>query len=288
MIWLVLSIATSSLLYVIFKSFGVYQVNTLHAIVINYVVAAITGFLFFQGEFSMHRLIDSSWLWLAVALGVLFIVIFNVMALTSQQNGLSVAAVASKMSLVIPSVFGVWLYQESMGWIKVVGVLIALTSVYLASLKSKGGLTIEKKNLVLPVLLFLGSGAIDTIIKYAEKNFVPNGDEPLFSAVCFTFAFAIGVLILLYEALNGRYLQIKSIVAGIILGVPNYFSIYFLIKALKNGMESSVFYPLNHVGTVLFTTLLGYLLFKERLLVKNYWGIALAVVAIIFIAFAKA
>ena len=134
----------------------------------------------------------------------------------------------------------------------------------------------------------MGSGTIDTVIKYAEKIHVPNGDEPLFSAVCFTLAFGIGILVLIYEAFNGRFLKWKSVVAGVLLGVPNYFSIYFIIKALKTDMESSVVFPINHVGTVLFAALLGFLIFKERLLPQNYWGILLAVVAIVCIAFAKA
>ncbi len=288
MIWLFLSIATSSLLYVIFKYFGIFKVNTLHAIVVNYVVASITGFIAYQGTFSTSSILDSSWIWYSIFLGSLFIIIFNVMALTSQKNGLSVAAVASKMSLVIPVIFGIWLYHESLGWLKMVGILIALASVYLVSLKSKDGLPLQKGYFILPLLLFLGSGTIDTVLKYAEKVHVPNGEEPLFSAVCFTMACAVGGLVLIYEAIQGRWLHWKSLVAGIALGVPNYFSIFFIIKALKTDMESSVIFPINHVGTVLFTALLGFVLFKERLLPQNYWGILLAVVAIVCIAFAKA
>lgn len=288
MIWLFLSVLTSSLLYVIFKSFKVYGVNTLHAIVINYLVAAATGLIVFKDPISIKEIVAGNWFWFALLLGLLFITVFNVLGLTSQKNGLSVAAVASKMSLVIPVIFGVWVYQESWDWLKMIGILIALTSVYLASVKTKNGLTIEKKELLLPAILFIGSGTIDTIIKYTEKNFVPDGDEPLFSAVCFSAAFIFGIFILVFETFKSRYLQWKSIIAGIALGIPNYFSIFFLIKALKNGMESSVFFPINHVGTVLFTTLLGYLIFKERLLDKNYWGIGLAVLAIVIIAFAKA
>jgi drug/metabolite transporter (DMT)-like permease len=210
------------------------------------------------------------------------------MALTSQKNGLSVAAVASKMSLVIPVVFGIWLYNESLGWLKILGIIIALASVYLVSVRSKDGLPLQKGYLILPLFLFLGSGTIDTTLKYAEKIHVPDGEEPLFSAICFTMAFGIGILVLIYEAVFGRWLHWKSLVAGVALGVPNYFSIYFIIKALKTDMESSVLFPINHVGTVLFTALLGFVIFKERLLPQNYWGILLAVAAIVCIAFAKA
>ncbi|AZQ44008.1 EamA family transporter [Nonlabens ponticola] len=288
MMWLILSIATSSLLYVIFKYFSVFKVNTLHAIVINYLVAAITGYFMYQGDTSISSIPEANWLVYAAGLGILFFSIFNVMALTSQKNGLSVAAVASKMSLVIPVVFGIWVYEESLGLLKIAGILLALVAVYLASLKKKSGIDLTKGYLALPIILFIGSGVIDTTLKYAEKNHVPSGDEPLFSATCFAIAFIVGTLVLVYEAFKGNYLNGRSILAGIVLGVPNYFSIFFIIRALKTDMESSVVFPINHVGTVLFTAALGILIFKERLIPKNYIGIGVAVAAIILIAFAKA
>lgn len=288
MIWLVLGITVSSCLYVIFKYFQVFKVNTLHAIIINYLVASVTGFIAYGGSVNMDAVVHAPWLYFALFLGALFITVFNVMALTSQQNGLSVAAVASKMSLVIPVLAGFWLYNESVGWIKVFGIFLALASVYLSSVKSKKGLTLDKGLLMLPIMLFLGSGIIDTTLKYAEKTHVPDGEEPLFSAVCFAMAFIIGLCVLIYEASQKRFLSLTSVIGGIALGIPNYFSIFFIIKALKSGMESSILFPINHVGTVLLTTIFGMLIFKERLIFKNYLGIVLAIVAIVLIAFAKA
>lgn len=288
MIWLVLSIATSSFLYVIFKYFQVYEVNRLHAIVVNYAVACITGLIAYRGTINIEQILEASWLPYAVILGTLFITVFNVMALTSQKNGLSVAAVASKMSLVIPVMAGFWIYEESFGWIKIVGIILALASVILTSARSKSNLMVNKGYLLLPLLLFAGSGIIDTTLKYAETTHLTNGEEPLFSAVCFLVAFSVGILILIYEATQRRYVNKKSLLAGLILGVPNYLSIYFIIRALKTDVESSVIYPINHVGTVLLTSLLGVWLFKEKLILKNYLGIGIAIVAIIMVAFAKA
>jgi drug/metabolite transporter (DMT)-like permease len=288
MIWLALSIATSSFLYVIFKYFQIFEVNRLHAIVINYAVACVTGMVAYQGEIDLSDILNAAWLPYAVVLGFLFITVFNVMALTSQKNGLSVAAVSSKMSLVIPVLAGFWLYEESFGWIKIVGILLALASVVLTSARSKNKLLANQGYLFLPLLLFAGSGIIDTVLKYAETTHVPDGDEPLFSAVCFLVSFVIGILVLIYEAKQRRYVNGKSVVAGMLLGIPNYFSIYFIIKALKTNMESSVVYPINHVGTVLLTSILGIILFKEKMILKNYIGIVIAMAAIVMVAFAKA
>ncbi|ARN79182.1 hypothetical protein BST97_14975 [Nonlabens spongiae] len=288
MIWLGLSIATSSLLYVIFKYFAVFNVNRLHAIVFNYLVAFITGIIAYRGDFLFDEILNAGWLPFSISLGILFITIFNVMALTSQKSGLSVAAVASKMSLVIPVIAGIWLYEESLGWIKAIGIIVALISVVLSSLKKRENTKLNKSLLILPLLLFAGSGAIDTIIKYAETTYVSDGKEPLFSAVCFLSAFIIGIGILIFEASKGRYIKSKSVIAGVVLGIPNYFSIFFIIMALKTAMASSVVWPINHVGTVLLTSVLGIVLFRERMSLRNYIGVGLAIAAIVVIAFAKA
>ena len=78
----------------------------------------------------------------------------------------------------------------------------------------------------------------------------------------------------------------KNVLAGIILGVPNYFSIIFLIKALQNkNIESSTLFTVNNVGVVVVSTFVGLWLFKEQFSAKNKVGIALALLGIVLVAF---
>jgi drug/metabolite transporter (DMT)-like permease len=231
---------------------------------------------------------QQKWFIYALLLGGLFIVMFNILAITSQNNGLGVAAVASKMSLIIPVIAGIVLYQEQLVWLQYTGIILALVSVYLTSLKEDSALNKVKNQLLWPLLLFIGSGAIDTLIKLAQNNYLNPSEGPLFSSMCFITAFCIGIVLLIRDYLNGNPLTMKSILAGLVLGVPNYFSIYFLIKTLQTGIASSVIYPINNVGTVILTTLLGILIFKERISKKNAIGVIIAIIAIACIAFAKA
>tara|TARA_B100000780_G_C20857515_1_gene340862 strand:- start:15 stop:653 length:639 start_codon:yes stop_codon:yes gene_type:complete len=207
------------------------------------------------------------------------------MALTSQKNGLSVASVSSKMSVVIAIVFGVWFYEESLGYVKFFGILLALIAVYLTSVKEKKETTEKQVSLLFPILLFVGSGAIDTSLKYVETTFVQEGGVPLFSATIFGCAFVLGLVILLYQKIKGTLnFEFKSILGGVLLGVPNYFSIVYLLKALSTeGMESSTAFTLNNVGIVILSTLFGLLIFKEKLITKNWLGIITAVVSILLV-----
>jgi hypothetical protein len=61
--------------------------------------------------------------------------------------------------------------MKAQGLIKLTGILLALAAVYLTSIKTTEGIRIKKKNLIFPLLVFLGSGIIDTLIKYLEANF---------------------------------------------------------------------------------------------------------------------
>ena len=219
---------------------------------------------------------------------MLFIVIFNLMAITTQRSGLSVVSVATKMSLAIPILFGFIYYRESISFVKIAGILLALTAVYFTSVKNEDGLKVKPKNLIFPVLVFLGSGVIDMSIKFLENSFVAKDEVPLFSATIFASAFVIGIMILVFQKLKGSFkFESKNLLGGVALGIPNYFSIYFLVQALRaNGLESSTIFTLNNVAIVMLSTFLGIILFKEKLLAKNWLGIGLAVISLILVTLA--
>ncbi|WP_224482605.1 DMT family transporter [Robertkochia aurantiaca] len=289
MIYLFLSVLVSSSLFVIFKLFERYRVDNFQAIVFNYFVAFISGLLLFPPEGKLMDTFFKPWFVGTIILGVLFISIFLVMARTAQKNGLSVASIAGKMSVVIPVIFAFIVYRESAGWMKILGIVFALLAVYLASARQKGMLT-AKDNLLYPGLLFLGSGIIDTLLKYLEVNFVNDQDIPLYSSAIFFNAAWIGTLVMTYRSVSSKTLTIKprNIVAGFVLGIPNYFSIYFILQALRHSvLDSSSIFTINNVAIVMLTTLFGILLFRERLLLKNWIGVVLAIISIILITYAK-
>jgi len=280
LIYLILSIASSTLIFVLFKLFKKYNINTLQAIVVNYVVACLCGSLLYEGQIRPSEIIKTDWFFAAVGLGFLFIVIFNVMALTAQKNGLSVASVASKMSVIIPVIFGIYVYNESTGVQKIIGIILALIAVYLTSVKQKDD-AILTQSIYLPIILFFGSGIIDTSV----NHFAPDDDIPIFSATIFGIAAIIGFVILSSKAIiHKNYFKLKSVPFGITLGIVNYCSIYFLLKALRvDGFESSSIFTINNVAIVAISTLIGLVLFKEKISNRNWVGIFTAIISIILV-----
>lgn len=71
-----------------------------------------------------------------------------------------------------------------------------------------------------------------------------------------------------------------------LIGIPNYFSIWCLVHFLQESpWQTSASIPVNNMGIVLFSAVVAWILFKERLTKINWLGILLSLVAIYLIAF---
>ena len=288
MIYLLLSVLTSSMVFVILRGFGDYGIDNRRAIVVNYFTAFALG-LFWQGS----AWIETGWwkeLWAPhiVYMGFLFIFLFNVLALGAQKTGVSVTSVAVKMSVAIPVAASLLLYGERLSVLGVLGIAGALAAVFLITRpnKAQGALPIAKY-WYFPVTLFFGAGLMDTLLKYHQTHFVPDGQFVLYTSAVFGTAGLMGFLQVTIRPQAETSWRKKDIWAGVILGVPNFGSIYFLLKTLQwERFPSSLIFPINNVMIVLSSAVLGVVLFKEKLNNAHRAGILLAVIAIWLMAYA--
>lgn len=288
MFYLVLSILASTLILLIFRIFPKYHVDTFQAIVFNYLIAFGVGFVLYGNEWKTDNLAFNTWPIYALLVGLLFISLFLLMGKSTQVNGLGVTSVTVKMSLAIPVILAIYLYQEALTFQKVLGILTAVLGVFLITYRKHKEIQIESNsNMIFLVILFVGSGILDALLNFVEKKVLGDFSPALFSAVSFGIAGSIGILILVFSILTGKNkFKFRNVLAGIILGVPNYFSIYFLLMAVRNqDMDDSITYALNNVGIVICSFLLGLLLFNEKLTITRFLGVVCAIVAIITLVF---
>lgn len=285
MIDLILCIVSTTLLFVILKYFNQYKIENLQAITVNYVVAGTLGLLLSGQSLPTTAAFSEPWFWGAVIMGGFFIVMFSLLALSSQRVGVGITSVANKMSLVIPVLAGVLFFGETLGGLKLLGVVLALISVALAIWPQKES-QFDPKDLYLPVLIFFGSGSLDTFLNYMREYRMKEEHFAHFSAMLFFVAATFGMMAILFRKLKHKTeFERKSVIAGIALGVPNYFSIYFLLKALDiPNLQSTVIFPIVNVGIVLLSTVLAFALFNERPSRVNLAGVALAALSIFLIS----
>jgi len=285
-LYLFLSIFFNAILLVIIKLFAKFQVDTLQALVINYVTAFGVGLFFLENVPNWTTIPHENWFFGSVFLGFIFIATFYATTITSQQNGISVASVASKMSVIIPVGLGVLLYKEDLNFLKIIGIVLALIAVYFTTKKEVG--SIEKSGSIwFPIFVFLGAGTIDSSLKYLQTYYVPEASITIFSSVTFLCAFFVGFFVLVYKGVKGT-LKItgNSILGGIILGIPNFFSLYYLVKMIEaKPFESATLFTIHNIAIVLVSTLLGVIFFKEIISKRNLFGILLAIIALFLVTY---
>lgn len=286
MIYLLLSILFNAVLFVIVKLFAKFNIDALQALVVNYFVAFLVGLFFLDTSIVPNEIMNENWFKGSILLGFVFISTFYATTLTSQRNGLSVASVASKMSVIIPISLGVILYNEHLGFIKIIGITLALIAVYFTSKKETGEVQ-QASNLLYPILVFFGAGTIDASLKYLQTFHVPSNQIGLFSSVTFFCAFSVGILTILFLTLRGKIqFSGRNILGGIALGLPNYFSLYFLVKMLEaKAFESATLFTIHNISIVLVSTFVGILFFKEKISIRNAFGIGLALFALYLVTY---
>lgn len=282
MFYLISAIITSALILIIFKVFEKWKIDNLVAITVNYLVAAGLGLWLCSDTADFASVLQQPWIYISLFAGVMLMMTFLIYGTSVQKAGLAITSVAGKMSVVIPVLLGLIWFNETAGWGKIVGISLAMIAFWLAFRKKESG---AKRTIYfyLPVLLFFGNGLNDSLLKIAEKNYITN-DFIFFLATAFTVSLVIGIM------LSGvKYVRTKkvpdgrSILAGILLGVLNWYSTYFFLVGMRH-FEVSLFVPVFNISVVVIAALAGLFFFKQHLKPINWVGIAIAVGAIVLMS----
>lgn len=284
MVTILLCILFCTYLVVCLKLFQRFGINGFQGIVFNYIAAFFTGVIV-DGKFPLlQNSITHHWIGYALYLGTSFIFFFNVMELITRKIGPTVTSVSGKLSLVIPVLAGFFLLKEEFNILKVIGIILALVAVVFTASKEKST-PFSTQHLFWPLLLFFGSGINDMLVKFGQSK-MPETDFNSFNMMIFGLAASIGIVILIFKIIfKKEKILLKNIVGGLLLGVPNYFSLIFLIRALAQpSFDSTFVFPLVNIGIVILTGICGLLLFKEKFTRLNLAGMILAVVSLLLIA----
>ncbi|MCB2207643.1 MAG: EamA family transporter [Bacteroidetes bacterium] len=279
---LLLTILFGTLIIIAFKVISILKLDLNQIITFNYFVAAGFGFLMWDAPLDFGLWQSMPWFELSIIIGVFFILTYKLFGLSSDKAGLAITAVASKMSVVIPVLAGFILFHDHLSVLKVVGILLVLLSFYFI-FKPEKGLKINRQFILLPLLLLLGNGINDSMVKYTQHFYI-NHDEGLFLSFIFLVALGIGLIYLFFsQFIKGKFFTLKSLLGGLILGSLNYWGAWFFLKSMA-AFQASFLFPVVNVGIVSLSALISFIIFRENLSKTNWLGILLAIVAIMLVS----
>ncbi len=287
MLYLIGCILSSTGIFIVFKSIDRLRIPSFPVILINYLAATLLGFLINPIQAEGSSILQMDWLPLSIIIGIMFILMFFLIAFSSSKAGISVTTVASKMSVIFPIAFSLLIEpSDRLSPIKALAILTAVAGVGLTVYRPATG-TLDRRSILIPLLLFVGMGLVDSLVKFAQHRFVSDDQTALFSAILFLNAFLSGVLILLFRRRYLRQLgKPRTWGWGVLLGSVNFGSIYFLVRALNHitpyggSLDSSMVFGVNNIGIVALSVLVGLVGFREQLTIINWLGITLSAVAL--------
>lgn len=263
---------------ILFRLFERFQVPLLPAITINYATAFVCGMFVAPPDWTAT---SGPVLLAAGGLGALFVVIFSVTGLSAQRAGAARTTIAGRMSLVLTIGGAVLLFDERLASLTVIGILIALIGLALTAIgpsEQRVGRTVW----LLPLLLFVCSGAADISVTYVQRRLTTPLTADGFPTLCFTASALVSLLLLLARKGMGALGNGRTWIGGLALGTVNYASLLLLMRALgSGGLQASLVFPLMNILAILFATIAGLSLFRERLSVLQWCGIGCCIGAML-------
>lgn len=290
MIYLLLAILFSTAIFVVMRLFSRFDIDNHQGLAWNYATATGIGYLMSALNGPVTSPVGEAWFPLSLLTGFWFILTYVLMVVSSQRSGVTVTSLSSKLSVVIPTLFGVLILKETLGVLPAIGIALALVALVLVVGGKKGAENETSKAkpsvwiALLPVFIFFSTGIGDVLMKITEKANTAADLTPMIAFI-YGVSFLFSLLLVGFDlAKKKSKWQWKNMVGGIILGGVNFFSTYFVYQSMR-VFDNVVLFPIYNIGVVCLTALCGWLLFKEKLTWKNYLGLGIAVVAVILIAF---
>ncbi|CAM3616355.1 hypothetical protein FSS13T_17460 [Flavobacterium saliperosum S13] len=284
MIYILLSICCSVTVAVLLKTARRFGINIQQSINWNYLSALLLCFFSFSPNVSLLT-VSSPWK-LYIPLSVLLPTVFVLLAISIRYIGIVKTDIAQRLSLFIPILASYFIFNETMSSLKLIGLSVGFLAIFL-TLNKKSESTSEKNRWIFPLIVLLGFGVIDVLF----KQIAINKDIPFTTSLFIIFcgAFIISSIISLYSILMKKTpLELKSFYFGIVLGIFNFGNILFYLKAHKALADnpSTVFAAMNF-GVIVVGSLIGIAVFKEKISRLNYFGIALALSAVVIITLSQ-
>jgi drug/metabolite transporter (DMT)-like permease len=132
-------------------------------------------------------------------------------------------------------------------------------------------------------LTFLAGGAVDVTMKTFEEIYGAANSRVLFLLLAFGIAFLIGAAVVVWRGIRrGIWPDRRTIGWGLFLGVINYGSLEFILRAIER-LPGTVVFPVNNIAIVLLAAVLGITVWDEHLSRLNRIGLGCAVAALVLL-----
>lgn len=215
-------------------------------------------------------------LWASI-MGCAFLPSFFLIGTSTRLAGITATTMANKLSMIIPAGFAVALGIAVFTPLHALAITLGILAVYIVSSRKVTDALTPSSHFMFPWLVFISGGMLDLGLMYLNKYVVTDESIGLFSIHVFLAAAVCGLIVMSILILTRHSFEWKAMLSGLLLGIPNYFSVYFLLKTLRNyHHDGSFVFPVLNLSVILIGTLASVFLFKEKISVRIITGLLIA------------
>ena len=268
-----------------FKAFARWRIDLLSAIVINYVVCVAIGYSSSMASISILSIFGQNWYPFSVLQGGLLVACLFLIGWTTARQGVSIASLATRLSVAIPTAIAFFLYDDAVTTLKIIGILAALIALYLSGVEDSET-TVELRAInLLPLILFVGFGVHSALIKFVQARLLDSTSYHAYVMASFLAALLISGLVLARRILKRQYrVRWQDLTAGLVLGCTNYGAVYCLLRALSvPGWQSSQLFPTISIAVVSLSSIGAWVVFNERLQRRMVGALIIGVASIVLV-----
>jgi hypothetical protein len=286
MIFIFLSICCSVFVSVLLKLARRYHIDATQAIAWNYLSAGVLCWFFYRPQLFNLNIADTPYP-IYIVLGFLLPALFVLLAASIRYSGIVRTDIAQRLSLFIPVLAAFLLFKEAPSLLKSSGIAVGFAAIVFSIPWQKEQNRQTSSSWFYLLSVFLGLGIIDVLFKQIAQNTTLPFTSSLL--IIFIIAFAISMATLAFLLLKGKLrFQWINVICGLILGMANFGNILFYLKAHQSlASQPSVVFSAMNIGVIIMGSMVGILIFREKLSRLNYAGIALAVISIILVVISR-
>ena len=279
LIYLILAILCSSSIALIFKHSETNNMNRLAVTTANYFTALIISLIMIFIKSNSIFSDQSKLLWaisIGAIAGIFFFLSFIYYQKSVKKNGAGLAGVFSKLGILLPMLISIVLWKEFPTSIQWLGIILAIISIVIVNFPFNKN---WKKALKLSLILLFFYGGIAEFSNKLFQRYAALNLKPLFLFSVFSVAFIISLVVTIKDK---RKIKREDLFIGVLVGIPNLFSSFFLISAL-DLLKAAVVFPIFSAGSIVVISLGGFLIYNERLNRREFSAIIMTIIALILI-----
>lgn len=279
MIWVIFSILSFSLYLLLLKVGSSKRRNPFHIAIFSFFTSIIFGAIAISPTIDFTNIIDRPWISYSAIIGILLCGLLIVTSLSFQKSGAFATILVTGIAILVPVLLPLFKFNGSVHLYTILTTVLAFLGFVLFWRKSENTFA-SFSHYVYPITVFIGYAIFHVFLKKTLAKFVVS-DQLLFVLMVLFF----GMLSALLAIIASWKFKIrpKSVISGVLLSIPLFCSLYFLVSAFQ-------YYHLNYFVTLMqaigstMLTIIGLFLFFSQEIYKRKKDIIAMVLCLLALA----